>query len=487
MPIQYRCRCGQEVVLRPREGTYIFVGVILVFTLLNTVLTASLWLTRDSAGSLPPAQRVAERTTIDGPVDRDASAVDSHAATSRSTIATSADGGDRVSASVTPPLDIGDTSSASSNPTTRSSVPIPIESNPDGVADGSAVHRGTGDSTSQPSSGVDADEGDAAQREAPAVAAFARPASVDGFSLWMRVQHLPTATVDRAAILLAAVTWGDGFVRARAEEIVASEAGELGAWLRTWVQLPRSSEEAVIVSSDAPTGLADDLRGRWDGVWAEYPDRCSAADRRWVERARGALAEKVDYVVLIDLSESMTTETAASIRALKTIAPLIESPVGARRWAWIGFRDEVVERFELTADVDRFLESFHVWKCEGGGDVPEGVDRAIFEALKFDSFQWRTGAERRLLLIGDAPPPYDRIPSAVSLMEQAHKSPDNYVLSAVGIVREDEFTDVPSFRDLVSAGGGHVEFVREGVDPITAWWRIIGGVSAPPWGEAPVP
>ena len=28
MSIQYRCRCGQEVVLRPRDGVYLVVGLL---------------------------------------------------------------------------------------------------------------------------------------------------------------------------------------------------------------------------------------------------------------------------------------------------------------------------------------------------------------------------------------------------------------------------------------------------------------------------
>ena len=42
MAIHYRCRCGQEIVLRPREGIYLVVGLLVGLTLLNSVLTALL-------------------------------------------------------------------------------------------------------------------------------------------------------------------------------------------------------------------------------------------------------------------------------------------------------------------------------------------------------------------------------------------------------------------------------------------------------------
>ena len=43
MTIQYRCRCGQEVILRPRESTYLVVAAILALCLVNAVFTGLLW------------------------------------------------------------------------------------------------------------------------------------------------------------------------------------------------------------------------------------------------------------------------------------------------------------------------------------------------------------------------------------------------------------------------------------------------------------
>ena len=45
------------------------------------------------------------------------------------------------------------------------------------------------------------------------------------------------------------------------------------------------------------------------------------------------------------------------------------------------------------------LSSYH---AGGGGDTPEDVDAALYDAVH--KMQWRDGAKKMIFLVGDAPP-----------------------------------------------------------------------------------
>ena len=66
--------------------------------------------------------------------------------------------------------------------------------------------------------------------------------------------------------------------------------------------------------------------------------------------------------------------------------------------------DLPVKKFEFTENVQNFkkyLNSFYIYGTEGG-DIPEAVYEALFAPLEY--YRWREGAERKIILIGDAEP-----------------------------------------------------------------------------------
>lgn len=68
------------------------------------------------------------------------------------------------------------------------------------------------------------------------------------------------------------------------------------------------------------------------------------------------------------------------------------------------FMDLPVKKFEFTDSVQVFkknLVSFTIYGTEGG-DIPEAVYEALYAALKF--YRWRSDAEKKIILIGDAEP-----------------------------------------------------------------------------------
>lgn len=63
-----------------------------------------------------------------------------------------------------------------------------------------------------------------------------------------------------------------------------------------------------------------------------------------------------------------------------------------------------VKKFEFTdriEDLRTNLNGFHIYGTEGG-DIPEAVYEALFASLEY--YNWRSNAERKIILIGDAEP-----------------------------------------------------------------------------------
>jgi len=227
----------------------------------------------------------------------------------------------------------------------------------------------------------------------------------------------------------------------------------------------------------------------WEARWSQLLDAVlgdpATTWRRAVAEARSP--GPVDLVLLVDLSESMSEEIPALRASLaRVVPPLLRARLDLRM-GWIGYRDEVVDREDLGALSGALLPSFERWRCEGGGDVPEGVDEALFEALRVGGFEWRTGAEHRLLVLGDAPPPYERIADLVELGRAAHSAPERFTIDTVGLIREPERPEVPGFRSLAKMAGGEARFLPSGAIEDSILWELLLGASGPRWEDRPRP
>ncbi len=322
---------------------------------------------------------------------------------------------------------------------------------------------------------------------------LAIPRALDGLLLAMLIEDLPAERGDREAVLLAAALWGSGYIAAEARRVAAADdlatkllavaaiesarGGTDGNGGNAAQEPPRSE---IVLAPGVDAALAEAcaaLAGEWESRWTRLAQATPASDEaaRFADRARAHLAVEVDRLLLIDLTESMAGEAAITIAALRRIVPLALAARGKQRWGWIGYRDDVTDTFPLTADGNEFLASLERWECQEGGDVPEGVDRALFEALRFGSFAWRPTARHELWIIGDAPPPYDRIAPMLSLVRSAHESPERFRVNCLGVIREPDFPRVPSFAELADATGGIARFVAPGEEIRGAWWELACG------------
>ena len=117
---------------------------------------------------------------------------------------------------------------------------------------------------------------------------------------------------------------------------------------------------------------------------------------------------QVDVVFAVDTTGSMggliegAKRTVWSIAThIKEIDPQADIHVGLVAYRDLG-DDYVTKDFALTSDMDAVFAELSAYRAAGGGDTPEDVDAALYDAVH--KMQWRDGAKKLIFLVGDAPP-----------------------------------------------------------------------------------
>lgn len=156
----------------------------------------------------------------------------------------------------------------------------------------------------------------------------------------------------------------------------------------------------------------------------------------------------IDVVFCLDQTSSMTevlTEAKSKLQLLTTLVGLV---VKDNRFGLISYDDAIKVTEPLTADIAALGATLERVKAEGGGDIPEGVDKALDAACKAD-IGWRRKAVKTVIIVGDAPPRAADHPAAMqraTSMKSELKIVVNAVSTGPQAVRE--------LTELATAGGG---------------------------------
>ena len=127
--------------------------------------------------------------------------------------------------------------------------------------------------------------------------------------------------------------------------------------------------------------------------------------------------ENVDIVFAIDATGSMKDDV--KVLREKWVPKLMETlegdgeKYGTVRLGLLLYRDYEddfeykklpVKFFDFTDDVETFKKNLNRFVINGseGGDLPEAVYEALFGSIDF--YKWRSGAQKKIILIGDAEP-----------------------------------------------------------------------------------
>jgi hypothetical protein len=122
---------------------------------------------------------------------------------------------------------------------------------------------------------------------------------------------------------------------------------------------------------------------------------------------------RVELVFALDTTGSMSGLIDGAKRKIWSIAQFIAQgqPKPDVRIGLVAYRDvgdEYVTRFyDLSGDLDAVFENLSSFEAGGGGDTPEHVSKALFDAVTRTSWTADQGTLKQIYLVGDAPPHTD--------------------------------------------------------------------------------
>jgi len=176
----------------------------------------------------------------------------------------------------------------------------------------------------------------------------------------------------------------------------------------------------------------------------------------------------LDIHFVLDATGSMGDEIARLRDNMTSIANQIAALPSEPdvRFGMTVYRDEgdlfVTRNFDLTSDLDSFLDALAEVQAEGGGDYPEALDEALADALELPEWR-RDGAVEIMIVIADAPPQIGRAvqqPTGVTALAAAQRGVKIFPVAASGTDDQAEYV----MRELAFLTGGRFVFLSYGVD-----------------------
>ena len=124
-------------------------------------------------------------------------------------------------------------------------------------------------------------------------------------------------------------------------------------------------------------------------------------------------SHQIEVVFILDTTSSMSGLIQAAKEKIWSIATTMASAEQAPdiRMGLVAFRDRgdtyVTRVFDLSQDLDSMYASLMDLKAQGGGDGPESVNQALYDAINRISWSESDNVYKVAFLIGDAPPHMD--------------------------------------------------------------------------------
>ncbi len=122
---------------------------------------------------------------------------------------------------------------------------------------------------------------------------------------------------------------------------------------------------------------------------------------------------RVELVFALDTTGSMTGLIDGAKRKIWSIAQFVQSgqPRPEVRIGLVAYRDigdaYVTRFYDLSDDLDQVFEHLSSFQADGGGDTPEHVSKALYDAVERTSWSKDQNTLKQVYLVGDAPPHTD--------------------------------------------------------------------------------
>ncbi len=203
----------------------------------------------------------------------------------------------------------------------------------------------------------------------------------------------------------------------------------------------------LVLATVAAVALYPSLRGAAKGV--EPPRQSLPVPAR---------TARVDAVFVLDTTGSMSGLIAAAKEKIWSIASTLAQAQRAPeiRIGLVAYRDRgdayVTKVVDLSADLDSMYATLMDFSADGGGDTPESVNEALYDAVTQMSWSKDSQAYKVVFLVGDAPPHMD--------YQDDRKFPDVMAAAAAeGIVVNtiqcgNMHDTIAPWRQIAALGGG---------------------------------
>jgi von Willebrand factor type A domain len=282
------------------------------------------------------------------------------------------------------------------------------------------------------------------------------------------------------AFMLLAVSFFPYYLRAPALERDQEGArAELSAAAQALRQAETASADAEAKKAQAEQALAQArerlvraqaaVAVRPEAAPAEAEAPAVAVERPVPGPRRGLLAiTDLDLVFVMDTTGSMRDELEDLQANLVAIIQVLQRLAPTLRIGFVAYRDRgdayVVRGSPLATleagDAAEILGFVRELTAVGGGDTPERVDEAVAAAV---SMPWRTDAQARIIVIGDAPAHPSDMERTMSLAAQFRLSaPNDRFPRALAAIYTGNQPPVKAFFERLARAGGGDLFVHRG-------------------------
>lgn len=194
---------------------------------------------------------------------------------------------------------------------------------------------------------------------------------------------------------------------------------------------------------------------------------------------------RIEVVFVLDTTGSMGGLIEAAKEKIWSIASTMASaqPAPLIRMGLVAYRDrgdEYVTRVvDLSDDLDSVYASLMDFQADGGGDAPESVNRALYDAVHSISWSQDTGSYKAIFLVGDAPPHLDYQDDVKYPQIVADAMSHGIVVNTIQCGGEMETLDV--WRRIAHLGNGSYFQVRQEGSAVaftTPFDEMIAGLAA---------
>lgn len=192
----------------------------------------------------------------------------------------------------------------------------------------------------------------------------------------------------------------------------------------------------------------------------EFTDAEREAARAHADQGHASRA-RIDVALVLDTTGSMEDELDYLKRHVGSLWSGIQTrfPRSRQRWALVVYRDEgdnyVSQASDFTDARERYEELLSEQRAEGGGDLPEALDRALFD---MNELSWQADAEtaRVAFLFTDAPHHPDKVERLQRALLDAQQA-DIHVYP-VASSNAESFA-IHTLRNLAQITGGRLVFM----------------------------